>query len=324
MTIRSSYFVKRIISSIVTIFVIISFLFFLFHLIPGNPILILYRNPALTQSQINVLYRQFGLNKPLWQQFFIYIGNTFTGNLGISFFYREPVSMVLFPALLNSLILLIPATFLAIILGILTGVLAAWHRGKKIDFVTLGSAMAFYSMPAFWLGSIFITIAISTKALPVSGMYQLGVYNQNILERMSDFLSHLILPLVTLTLVLYGQFTIVMRNSLIGVFSEDYIITARAKGANTRRLIWKHAYPNALLPMISIIGINLGIVVAGAVLTETVFSWPGIGFMVYQAIISRDYPLLQGAFLIISISVVVANLAADLLYGYLDPRVRLR
>ena len=130
------------------------------------------------------------------------------------------------------------------------------------------------------------------------------------------------LPLITLTLVLYGQFTIIMRNSLIDVFTEDYIVTAKAKGADDKRIIWKHAYPNALLPMVSIIAINFGLVVAGAVLTETVFSWPGIGLMIYNSIISRDYPILQGAFFIISVTVVIANLIADFIYSYLDPRIR--
>ncbi|MEM4090740.1 MAG: ABC transporter permease [Thermoplasmatales archaeon] len=233
---------------------------------------------------------------------------------------------MIFPALLNSLILLMPATVLAIILGIFTGVVSAWHRGKKIDFASLGSALAFYSMPPFWLGSILIVTAVTYGHghIPVAGMYSYGVFHQSIPAKIIDVLSHMMLPFITLTLVLYGQFTIVMRNSLIDVFSEDYMITAKAKGAKPRRLIWRHAYPNGQLPMISIIAINLGIVVAGAILTETVFSWPGIGYMLYEAIISRDYPLLQGAFLIIAISVVIANLMADFLYSYLDPRVRFR
>lgn len=321
-----SYFIKRAVTSVISVLAIISFLFFLLHLLPGDPILILFRNPALTHAQIENLRREFGLDKPLWEQYFLYLGNVFRGNFGISFYFREPVRLVIFPALLNSLILLIPATVVAIVLGIFTGVISAWHRGKKTDFASLGSALALYSMPPFWLGSIFIVIAVTYAhgLIPVSGMYSVGALNQGLLTKTIDVLAHMFLPFVTLTLILYGQFTIIMRNSLINVFSEDYMITAKAKGAKSRRLIWKHAYPNGLLPMISIIAINLGIVVAGAILTETVFSWPGIGYMIYEAIISRDYPLLQGAFLIISITVVVANLVADILYGYLDPRVRLR
>lgn len=320
----ASYFARRTVFAVVTIFIIISFNFFLFRILPGNPIELLYRNPMLTKDQIDALYHQFGLDKPLWEQFFIYIINSLTGNLGISFYYKQPVTNVLIPALENSLILLIPATVLSIALGIITGVISAWRRGTKLDFALLGSALAFYTMPTFWLGSIFIIVALHIGGIPVSGMYSLGFNYTGIIPRILDLLSHLMLPLITLTLVLYGEFTIIMRNSLIDVFTEDYIVTAKAKGADESRIIWKHAYPNALLPMVSIIAINFGLVVAGAVLTETVFSWPGIGLMIYDAIISRDYPILQGAFLIISITVVIANLIADFVYSYLDPRIRYR
>jgi len=318
----ASYFVKRTVFAVVTIFIIISFNFFLFRILPGNPIELLYRNPMLTKDQIDALYHEFGLDKPLWEQFFIYLLNSITGNLGISFYYKQPVTNILIPALENSLILLIPATILSIVLGIITGVISAWHRGTKVDLTLLGSALALYTMPTFWLGSIFIIIALHIGGIPVSGMYSLGVYYNGIIPRMLDLLSHLMLPLITLTLVLYGEFTIIMRNSLIDVFTEDYIVTAKAKGSDDKRIIWKHAYPNALLPMVSIIAINFGLVVAGAVLTETVFSWPGIGLMIYDAIISRDYPILQGAFIIISITVVIANLIADFIYSFLDPRIR--
>jgi peptide/nickel transport system permease protein len=318
----ASYFTKRVVFAVVTIFIIISFNFFLFRILPGNPIELLYRNPMLTKAQIDALYHQFGLDKPLWEQFLIYIYNSLTGNLGISFYYKQPVTNVLIPALENSLILLVPATILSIALGIITGIVSAWHRGTKLDFALLGSALAFYTMPTFWLGSIFIIVALYIGGIPVSGMYSLGLNYTGIIPRIMDLLSHLMLPLITLTLVLYGEFTIIMRNSLIDVFTEDYIVTAKAKGADDKRIIWEHAYPNALLPMVSIIAINFGLVVAGAVLTETVFSWPGIGLMIYDAIISRDYPILQGAFLIISITVVIANLIADFVYSYLDPRIR--
>ncbi len=316
------YFVKRAVFALVTIIVIISFNFFLFRIMPGNPIELLYRSPLLSHQQIQALYQQFGLDKPLWEQFLIYLANTMVGNFGISFYYKQPVSNVLIPALINSLILLVPATILSMLFGIITGIVSAWRRGTKVDFTLLGSALAFYSMPTFWLGSIFILVALYIGGIPISGMYTLNANYTDPFQRLIDLLSHLALPLITLTLVLYGQFTIIMRNALIDVFTEDYILTAKAKGADDRRLIRKHALPNAMLPMVSIIAINFGLVVAGAVLTETVFSWPGIGLMIYNAILSRDYPVLQGAFVIVSITVVIANLLADLAYAYLDPRIR--
>ncbi len=318
----TSYIIKRTAVSIVTIFAIISFNFFLFRVLPGDPIRLLFRNPNLTQDQLNALYREFGLDKPFYEQFLIYVINSIKGEFGISFFYRKTVIAILIPRLLNSIILVLPATIVAIILGMLSGTLSAWKRGEKTDVTLLGVAMGLYSIPTFWLGGMFILLSIYYLHLPIGGMITHGISHLDIFSYLSDLLDHFILPFLTLTLVLYGQFTIIMRNSLIDVLTEDYIETARAKGADTLRLLRRHAIPNAMLPMISIIAINLGLVVGGAVLTETVFSWPGIGKLIYDAILRRDYPILQGAFYIIAVSVVLANLIADILYGYLDPRVR--
>jgi peptide/nickel transport system permease protein len=316
------YLSKRVLFAIVSVLVIISFDFFLFRLMPGNPILIDYRSPALTRQQIEALSKQFGLNLPIWEQYVLFMKNTFEGNFGISIFYKQSVSSVLFPALYNSLILLLPATIIAIFLGIFTGKFAAWRRGSASDGVVTGTSMAIYSIPTFWLGGIFILIAIKTHAFPVSGMYVTGAVYSSVIAQLSDLLDHLVLPLATLTLVLFGQFTIIMRNSLIDVLQEDYINFAKSKGASDRYILNKHAVPNAELPMISIIAVNLGLTVGGAILTEVVFSWPGIGFLIYSAINARDYPILQAAFVIIAIVIVLANIIADILYSYLDPRIR--
>jgi peptide/nickel transport system permease protein len=290
--------------------------------LPGNPIELLFRSPRLTQEQINTLERAFGLDKPLYEQFIIYVVNSLQGNFGISFFYRVPVVNILIPRLINSIILVLPSTLLAIILGIATGMIAAWKRGGKIDVSILVTAMGLYSLPTFWLGGLLILFSIYYLRLPIAGMTTYGMAYSNFFAYLSDVLMHYILPFITLTLVLYGEFTIIMRNSLIDVLTEDYIRTAKAKGVTTSRLLRMHALPNAMLPMMSIIAINIGLVVAGAVLTETVFSWPGIGRLIYDAILNRDYPILQGAFFVITVSVVIANLIADILYGYLDPRVK--
>jgi peptide/nickel transport system permease protein len=316
------YTIRRIVFAVITVFVIISFDFFLFRLMPGNPILVDYRSPALTKAEIDALSREFGLNLPIWQQYLLYVKNTFMGNFGISISYKEPVSSILFPSLENSLVLLVPATVLAIFLGMLTGKFAAWRRGGSTDSIITGGSMALYSIPTFWLGSLFIILAIKTHAFPVSGMYVNGVVFSSPLAQLSDLLDHLVLPLATLTLVLYGQFTIIMRNSLIDVLQEDYVGFAKSKGASDKYILNKHAVPNAELPMISIIAVNLGLTVGGAILTEVVFSWPGIGFLIYSAINARDYPILEAAFVIVAIVIVAANIIADLLYSYLDPRIR--
>ncbi len=316
------YLIKRISFAIVSAIVIISFDFFLFRLMPGNPILVDFRNPGLTKAQIDALTTQFGLNLPIWDQYFLFLRNFFLGNFGISIFYKEPVSALVFPALENSLILLVPATIIAILLGILTGKFAAWRRGSSSDSAITGGSMALYSIPTFWLGGMFILIAIKTHSFPVSGMYTPGIVYSSIFAQLGALLLHLVLPLATLSLVLYGQFTIIMRNSLIDVLQEDYINFAKSKGASDKYVLNRHAVPNAELPMISIIAVNLGLTVGGAILTEVVFSWPGIGFLIYSSINARDYPILQAVFAIVAIVIVTANILADILYSYLDPRIR--
>jgi len=317
-----TYIVRRVVASLIAIFAIITINFILFRVLPGNPVQLLFRNPRLTLEQIKTLEAEFGLDKPLLDQFLIYLANVARGNLGISFFYKTPVINVLIPRLINSIILVLPATITAILLGILTGMIAAWKRASKTDVAILTTAMGLYSLPTFWLGGVLILISIYYIKLPISGMLTYGVTYPDLTSYLADFSRHFILPYTTLTLVTYGEFTIILRNTLIDVLTEDYIMAARAQGIPTFRLLSKHALRNAMLPTASIIAINLGLVVAGAVLTETVFSWPGIGRLIYDAILNRDYPVLQGAFIVVTISVVLANFIADMIYGYLDPRVR--
>jgi len=318
----SRYVVRRFLGAIIAVFAILTINFFIFRILPGNPIELLFRNPRLTDEQIRALEAQFGLDKPLIDQYFIYLINVFQGNLGLSFFYRQPVTSVLMPRMINSLILVLPSTLAAIALGIMAGLISAWRRGSKTDVSILLIGMSLYSLPTFWLGGIFILLSIYYLHLPVSGMLTYGAVYSSWTDLLIDFLRHFILPFTTLTLVMFGEFMIIMRNTLIDVLTEDYVTVAIAKGLSQTKILRDYALRNAMLPTISIIAINLGLVVAGAVLTETVFSWPGVGRLIYDAILNRDYPILQGAFLFITISVVIANLIADLLYGLLDPRVR--
>ncbi|MCI4456633.1 MAG: ABC transporter permease [Desulfurococcaceae archaeon] len=318
----SRYVVRRFLGAIIAVFAILTINFFIFRILPGNPIELLFRNPRLTDEQIRALEAQFGLDKPLIDQYFIYLINVFQGNLGLSFFYRQPVTSVLMPRMINSLILVLPSTLAAIALGIVAGLISAWRRGSKTDVSILLIGMSLYSLPTFWLGGIFILLSIYYLRLPVSGMLTYGAVYSSWTDLLIDFLRHFILPFITLTLVMFGEFMIIMRNTLIDVLTEDYVTVAIAKGLSQTKILRDYALRNAMLPTISIIAINLGLVVAGAVLTETVFSWPGVGRLIYDAILNRDYPILQGAFLFITISVVIANLIADLLYGLLDPRVR--
>ena len=316
------YIAKRALTSIITFFAVLVLTFILFRLLPGNPVLLLFRNPQLTQQQIAQLSAQFGLNRPLYEQFILFIVNVFRGNWGLSFYYRVPVTQVLFPALLNSIILILPSTILAILIGVGLGVLSGWKRNTLTDMAVLSSSLVLYAIPTFWLGILFIMLAVRIGGIPVSGMLSIGVTFNSPLQYLGNLLRHLLLPMITLTLVTLGQFSIIMRTSVINELTEDYVVAAYAKGMSESRLIRKHVVPNALLPTVSIIAISIGTVVAGAVLTETVFSWPGVGTLIYDSIARRDYPVLQGAFLIVALSVIISNFIADLVYAYLDPRVK--
>jgi peptide/nickel transport system permease protein len=315
------YVAKRAATSLITFVATVVLTFILFRLLPGDPITLLFRSPLLTPSEINALNAQFGLNKPLYVQFLIYIKNVFEGNWGISFYYRAPVSQVLFPAMLNSVILLLPSTILAVVIGVGLGILAGWKRNTMTDVGILSFSLVLYALPTFWLGILLIMLAIKT-GIPVSGMVSIGVTFSNPWQYIINVLKHLFLPMITLTLVTLGQFSIIMRNTILNELTEDYALAAYSKGMSDRRLLIKHIVPNALLPTVTIIAISIGTVVAGAVLTETVFSWPGVGTLIYDSIARRDYPVLQGAFLIIALVVILSNFVADVIYAFLDPRVK--
>jgi peptide/nickel transport system permease protein len=315
------YIAKRGLSSLVTFFATVVLTFVLFRLLPGNPITLLFRNPLLTKSEIDTLSAQFGLNQPLYVQFFDYLRNVFLGNWGISFYYRAPVTQVLFPAMINSVVLLLPSTVLAILLGVSLGIISGWKRGSASDVSILSASLILYALPTFWLGILLIMLTIKT-GIPVSGMMSVGVTFPNAFSYVANVLEHMILPMTTLTLVILGQFAIIMRSSILGELTQDYVVAAYSKGMGTRRLLLKHIVPNAMLPTVTIIAISIGTVVAGAVLTETVFSWPGVGTLIYDSISRRDYPVLQGAFLVVALIVILSNFVADVVYSYLDPRVK--
>ncbi|MGC8621826.1 MAG: ABC transporter permease [Caldisphaera sp.] len=316
------YLFKRAVFAVVTIFAVIIFNFIIFRILPGNPIDVLYGGKILSPQEIKMLYQQFGLNQPIWIQILIYLKNTLTGNLGISYTYDMPVSNLLYNFITNSLILGVPALILAVILGIWTGKIAGWKRGSIADSVTTNISMILWAIPSYWLGTLLILVVAKTGILPVSNMYTIGISYYGFVSQFVDILKHLILPLITLTLVTFGSYTLIMRNSMLDVVDEDFILTAKAKGIPEKVILNKHAVPNARLPIISMMAIHVGYLVGGLVLIETVFSWPGIGYAIYQAIMNRDYPLLQGAFLVIAISVILANFIADIIYLYIDPRIK--
>jgi ABC-type dipeptide/oligopeptide/nickel transport system permease component len=293
--------------------------FVLFRLAPGTAVSNLSRVPHATQELRHALKQQFGLDKSKGTQYVLYLKQLAHGNLGVSFENQQPVSHNLWVALKNTLPMVLLGTVFSIVLGILTGVIAAWRRGTFTETATVSTALSFYSMPTHWLG--LMLVILFTGILPTGGMSNDFLINPSFWTHIRDVLSHMLLPSLTLGLVLYGEYTLIVRSAMLETLGEDYILTARAKGLKPWTIVRRHALRNAMLPIVTLIALSLGYIVAGAILIETVFSWPGIGRAVYDAVLARDYPMLQGAFLLLTVAVVLCNLIADLLYAKLDPRV---
>ena len=303
----------------VTVFFAVTINFALFRLAPGDAVSNLSRVPHATPELRHAIRKQFGLDKSKPAQYVIYLKQLVHGNLGVSFENSQPVWGNLRTATLNTLPMVLLGTVFAIVLGTLTGVIAAWRRGTATEAATVSSALAFYSMPTHWLG--LMLVILFTGVLPTGGMTNDFLINPSWWTHVKDVLTHMTLPSLTLALVLYGEYTLIARSAMLETLGEDYVLTARAKGLKPWAIVRRHALPNALLPIVTLVALSLGYIVAGAILVETVFSWPGIGRAVYDAVLQRDYPMLQGAFLLLTVSVVVCNLVADLLYFKLDPRI---
>jgi ABC-type dipeptide/oligopeptide/nickel transport system permease component len=315
----TDYVLKRIAFAIVTIFVAVTINFILFRLAPGSAVTNLSRVPHATQQLRHALAVQFGLDKSKGAQYVIYLKQLLHGNLGISYENEQPVSTNLRVELINTLPMVTLGTVFSILFGTLTGVIAAWRRGTATEALTVSTALGFYAMPTQWLG--LMMIIIFAGVLPTGGMTNEFLLNPGFWTHLKDLASHIVLPSLTLGLVLYGEYTLIVRSAMLETLGEDYILTARAKGLKPWAIVRKHALRNAMLPITTLVALSLGYIVAGAILIETVFSWPGIGRAVYDAVLQRDYPMLQGAFLLLTIAVVLCNLIADLLYFKLDPRI---
>ncbi len=320
---NKGYILRKIFQSLITVLAVLIINYFLFRVIPGDPMQMVMRNPKASPESIAHIRSLFGLDKPWYTQFGIYISQLFKGDMGLSFTFKKPVVEVIGARVFPTVLLVGVAEIIAIIVGTLIGIISAWKRGKKIDVIALSFSLITYSMPTFWLGIVLVVIfSVQLGIFPTTGMVTPGMSFYSFFDRFLNIGWHSVLPVLTFSLVMIGEYTMIMRNTLMEVLTEDYITTARAKGFKEKYVIMKHAVPNALLPMTTIIAINLGLVIGGAIQVETIFSWPGLGRLMYEALINRDYPLLQGIFMLVSIAVIGANLIADILYSYLDPRVK--
>ena len=320
------YVLRRLATAIFTIVLIVLLNFLLFRAMPGSPERILLgRMPGVTPEIVEATRARWGLDKPLFpDQLVAYVSSTLRGDLGFSYSARgRAVTEVLAQRIGPTLLLFGLGEIVAIVAGLALGAYSGWKRGGVVDYVGNGISLVLYSMPYFLLGmGLLLLFATGLGWFPTFGMSTAGATYDGLLDRLVDYGSHLALPLATVALGLIGQYAILMRSSVIDTLGEDYVTTARAMGLRDTRVLRDHALPNAMLPTVTLVAINLGYVVAGAITVEVVFNWPGLGTLTVDALSSRDYPVLQGVFLLLSVAVVLANLVADLLYGVLDPRVR--
>jgi peptide/nickel transport system permease protein len=304
-------------------FFVLVFNFFLFRLLPGDPIALYTRGRNMDREQLRELRRN--LNQPIGTQFIDYLRNPFSSGVDSTQFSR-PVWDVIGDYVWPTVVLLSTSTVLAAVIGIAIGIRGGWKRGSTFDRTSTGITLTLYAMPEFWLGMVLL-ILFSTGVGPFPGIFPSGGtitpgLDPWSLEGILDQLWHLALPAATLTLAYLAEYALVMRSSLVDETRQEYLVTARAKGLRDKLVRRRHAVPNALLPTITLVFLNIGFVVSGAITVETVFSWPGLGLLSYEAIRGPDVPLLQAIFLLFSLSVVVANIVADIVVAAVDPRVR--
>jgi ABC-type dipeptide/oligopeptide/nickel transport system permease component len=317
------YVGKRILFAALTVVFAVTINFVLFRTLSGDAVSAL-RCRQCTEQFKEYQRHELGLDKSKWEQYEIYMADLAQGNLGRSVRTQDTVWNELWPAIKNTIPMVALGTIFSIFFGILVGVISAWRRGTWADKGGLWTALSFYSMPPQWLGLLMVLFVAGWFGLPTSGIKDptLGILGDaSTWEVFVDRMRHMILPSLTLGLVLYGEYALVVRSSMLETLGEDYVLTARAKGLSNWATVWRHGLRNALLPIVTLVALSLGFIIGGAITIEYVFSYPGIGLAVVEAIDQRDYPVLQGAFLLLTLAVITANLVADLLYFKLDPRV---
>src|SRR6266849_2030401 len=307
---------ERFTHNALALLAVTTILFFMFRLMPGTP-LAAFINENLNADQQQAMLEQFGLDRPMWQQYFIYLGNLVQGEFGLSFFQRRPVLNILLEVPLDSLII-------AYIFGVLAGAWLAWKRGSWIERVAVPAVLATRAAPEFWIGMVLLALlSFNAGWFPSGGASSPGQAYANDWQRIAswDYVHHLALPVLTLALYLQGLPLLLMRSNMLEVMHEEFVTMARMKGFSEWRIVIHHAARNALLPVVTAFALGVGLSMGGNVVIETVFSWPGIGRLLVQAVSVHDYPLAQGAFLMIALVLALMNFVADLLYMVLDPRV---
>jgi peptide/nickel transport system permease protein len=317
-----NFVLRRLFHALPLLICVIVFNFFLIHLAPGDPIQALVGEFPAPETYIAEMRKVFGLDQPIYIQLLLYIKNILAGELGFSFYYRQPVLSVILDRVPATLQLMVPALLFSATIGILLGVLSARKPYSLADNTISVFSLLGYCVPAFWLGQMLMAaFAVELGWLPSQGMTTVGADLEGA-SLIVDRAAHLVLPFAALAVRHLAVNARMMRSSMMEVAYEDFVTVARAKGLDEKAVIARHMVPNALMPVVTIIGVDVGFLFTGSVLVETVFGWPGIGRLMYESIVKRDYPVLMGNFLITTALVVVVNLIVDLIYVWLDPRVK--
>jgi ABC-type dipeptide/oligopeptide/nickel transport system permease component len=301
------YLLERLLHTIAVLIVVSVAVFLLLHLVPGDPIRMM-ASPLARQEDIERLRARWGLDQPLPVQYFRWAGRVLQGDLGESVRMRVPVSEMLWPRYVNTVRLTLVSMVIAVSLGLLMGILAGVARNSPFDTLSMVIAIGGFSIPPFWLGLVLILVfAVKLGLFPTGG---------------GDSSRHIVLPALSLGVATMALIARMTRSALLEVLGQDYIRTARSKGLAERRVVMGHAIKNALIPVVTVIGLQFGVLMAGAVVTEVVFTWPGIGALMVNSILNRDFPIVQATLLVTSVTFILINLVVDILYTYLDPRIR--
>lgn len=317
----SRYIGKRTLTGLLCIAMSLCINFAIIHAAPGNPVRLLAGTDSPSPEMIEALTEKYGLDQPIHIQFIRYVGNLLKGDMGTSIYTNEPVAKEIVDRLAPTIILALTASLTALLLGTLLGIFCARHVGSKLDMALGSVSYLFDSTPSFWLGLMLILVFASTlRILPTSGMVDLRAGYTGF-ARILDIAKHLVLPGLSLSLTLIPYYFRIARSSVIQVMNEDFITTLRATGTPERDIFNKYVFRNAILPTVTVFGIQLAFLITGSSIVEIVFAWPGLGSFMMTAISRRDYPLLMGIYLVMSICVAVMMIVVDVLYSILDPRI---
>lgn len=317
------FIIRRLLYTLLMFIFIVTFNFILFRIMPGDPVTMVAKQSKSTPEAQAAIRKAYGLDKPMIVQYWNYMKSMVTFDFGISFNYKQPVSQVVWGKAVNSLILAAMAVPLGIFLGLLLGTIAAAAHGKKKDTILTSTSMVIYAIPSFWLAMIFLMyFGVKWGLVPINGMVTAGKDFASWGEYYKDLALHSVIPVVSYALAIFGGYFLIMRSSMIDVFTEDFVLTARAKGLPREKIIQRHVVPNALLPVSTIVVTSLALMFTGAFSIEVLFSWPGMGRLMVDSVSRQDYPVMQATNYLVALAIVIANFVVDILYSYLDPRVR--